>query len=70
MRGLFVSGVNGEIFELDEVPELELRKKHTIEAVVDRFRVREDVKQRLSESVETAIRLSDGPGHYCLHGQT
>jgi excinuclease ABC subunit A len=52
--------VNGEIFELDDVPELELRKKHTIEAVVDRFRVREDVKQRLSESVETAIRLSDG----------
>ena len=52
--------VNGEIYELDEVPELELRKKHTIEAVVDRFRVRKDVKQRLSESVETAIRLSDG----------
>ncbi len=52
--------VNGEIYELDQVPELELRKKHTIEAVIDRFRVRPDIKLRLSESVETAIRLSDG----------
>jgi excinuclease ABC subunit A len=52
--------VNGEIYELDQVPDLELRKKHTIEAMVDRFRVRPDIKLRLSESIETAIRLSDG----------
>ena len=45
---------------MDAVPELELRKKHTIEVVVDRFKVREDLQLRLAESFETALRLSDG----------
>ena len=37
-----------------------LRQKHTIEAVIDRFRPRDDIKQRLAESFETALRLGDG----------
>ncbi|MEN8168638.1 MAG: excinuclease ABC subunit UvrA [Pseudomonadota bacterium] len=52
--------VNGEVVELDQVPELELRKKHTIEAVVDRFKVRDDIKQRIADSFETALHLADG----------
>ena len=52
--------VDGQIYGMDEVPELELRKKHSIEVVVDRFRVRPDMKQRLAESLETSITLSDG----------
>ncbi|MDR1076889.1 MAG: excinuclease ABC subunit UvrA [Xanthomonadaceae bacterium] len=52
--------VNGELHEVDAVPPLALRQKHTIEAVIDRFRPREDLKQRLSESFETALRLGEG----------
>ncbi len=52
--------VNGELHEIDAVPALALRQKHTIEAVIDRFRPREDIKQRLTESFETALKLGDG----------
>ena len=52
--------VDGELYEIDEVPALTLRQKHTIEAVIDRFRPREDIKQRLAESFETALKLGDG----------
>ncbi len=52
--------VNGTVYELDEVPKLELRKKHTIEAVIDRFKIKEGLEQRLSESFETALNLADG----------
>ncbi|WP_374011896.1 excinuclease ABC subunit UvrA [Pseudoxanthomonas koreensis] len=52
--------VNGELHEIDAVPALTLRQKHTIEAVIDRFRPREDIKQRLAESFETALKLGDG----------
>ena len=52
--------VNGEIHEIDAVPALALRQKHTIEAVIDRFRPRDDIKQRLAESFETALKLGDG----------
>lgn len=52
--------VDGVVFGLDEVPELELNKKHDIDVVVDRFKVREDMELRLAESFETAIRLSGG----------
>ena len=52
--------VDGRIFELDQLPELNKNKKHRIEAVVDRFKVRSDLKQRLAESFETALELSDG----------
>ena len=59
-QGYIRARIDGEIFELDDPPDLDLRKKHTIEVVVDRFKVREDLKQRLAESFETAINLTDG----------
>ena len=52
--------VDGALHEIDAVPPLALRQKHTIEAVIDRFKVREDLKQRLAESFETALKLGDG----------
>ena len=52
--------VDGTVYPINDVPELELRKKHTIEVVIDRFKVRPDLKQRLAESFETALILSDG----------
>jgi len=52
--------VDGQLYEIDDVPPLALRIKHTIEAVIDRFRIREDIKQRLTESFETALKLGDG----------
>ncbi|MNM55406.1 UvrABC system protein A [compost metagenome] len=52
--------VDGELYEIDAVPALTLRQKHTIEAVIDRFRPRDDIKQRLAESFETALKLGDG----------
>ena len=59
-QGFIRARVNGEVYELGEVPKLELRKKHTIEAVVDRLKVRADLKQRLADSFETALNLSKG----------
>jgi len=59
-KGFIRARVNGEIIELSEPPTLELHKKHTIEVVVDRFKVRADLKQRLAESFETALELTDG----------
>ena len=52
--------VNGQIYEIDQVPTLGLRNKHTIEAVIDRFKPRAEHKQRLAESFETALKLGDG----------
>lgn len=52
--------VDGVLYELDMVPELALRQKHSIDAVIDRFKPREDIKQRLAESFETALKLGDG----------
>jgi len=52
--------VDGIVYDLDDIPPLELRRKHSIEVVVDRIRVREDLKQRLAESFETAITLTEG----------
>ncbi|MEE4217447.1 MAG: excinuclease ABC subunit UvrA [Xanthomonadales bacterium] len=59
-QGYVRARVDGVVYELDEVPALELRRKHTIEVVIDRIKVREDLKQRLAESFETAITLADG----------
>ena len=59
-QGLVRARIDGTLHELDAVPTLALRVKHTIEAVIDRFRPREDIKQRLAESFETAMRLGDG----------
>ena len=52
--------VDGALHEIDAVPPLALRSKHTIEAVIDRFKVRDDLQQRLAESFETALRLGEG----------
>ena len=59
-HGFVRARINGEVVELDDPPKLELRKKHTIEVVVDRFKVRPDLKQRLADSFETALNLADG----------
>jgi excinuclease ABC subunit A len=58
--GFIRARVDGNVIELDEVEKLEKNKKHTIEAVVDRFKVREDLKTRLADSIETALNLSGG----------
>ncbi|WP_121334410.1 excinuclease ABC subunit UvrA, partial [Pseudomonas aeruginosa] len=50
----------GKLYELDEVPKLDKQKKHSIDVVVDRFKVRADLQQRLAESFETALSLADG----------
>ena len=59
-QGFVRARVDGVLYELDAVPTLALRQKHTIEAVIDRFRPREDMKQRLAESFETCLKLGDG----------
>lgn len=57
-NGYIRARIDGEICDLSDPPKLELQKKHTIEVVVDRFKVREDIKTRLAESFETALDLS------------
>jgi excinuclease ABC subunit A len=52
--------IDGRVHELDSLPKIDPKKKHTIEAVVDRLRIRPDAQQRLSESLETALKLSGG----------
>lgn len=52
--------INGEIYELNEVPKLDPRKKHSIDLVIDRIKVRADLRTRLADSFETALKLSDG----------
>ncbi len=59
-QGFIRARIDGELFELDEPPELELHKKHNIEVVVDRFKVRPDLQSRLAESFETALNLAGG----------
>jgi len=59
-QGFVRARVNGKLHELDELPKLDKQKKHSIDVVVDRFKVREDLQQRLAESFETALGLADG----------
>ena len=59
-QGFTRARIDGVLRELDQPARLDPRKKHTIEAVVDRLRIRPDAGQRLAESFETALRLSDG----------
>lgn len=59
-QGFIRARIDGNVCDLSDPPELDLHKKHTIEVVVDRFKVREDLKLRLSESFETALGLSGG----------
>lgn len=59
-QGFIRARIDGEVCDLSDPPDLDLRKKHTIEVVVDRFKVRDDLQLRLSESFETALNLSAG----------
>jgi excinuclease ABC subunit A len=59
-QGYVRARIDGEMVELDQAPKLSLRQKHTIEVVVDRIKVRPDVRTRLAESLENAVRLADG----------
>ncbi|KTC90816.1 excinuclease ABC subunit UvrA [Fluoribacter dumoffii] len=59
-QGYVRARIDGELYELDSPPKLGLRTKHTIEVVVDRFKVRPDIAQRLSESFENALNLAEG----------
>jgi len=64
-QGFLRARINGTVMELDEVPPLDRYKKHDIEVIVDRFKIRDDLKLRLAESFETALRLSDGVARVC-----
>lgn len=59
-QGFVRARIDGEMLELDQIPKLDLRKKHTIEVVIDRVKVQDDARLRLAESFETALRLADG----------
>jgi excinuclease ABC subunit A len=59
-QGFVRARIDGRVHEMDALPKIDPKKKHTIEAVVDRLRIRPDAQQRLSESLETALRLSGG----------
>jgi excinuclease ABC subunit A len=58
--GFIRARIDGLIVDLDEAPELDKKKKHTIEVVVDRFKVRDEIQLRLAESFETALNLTGG----------
>lgn len=59
-QGFIRARIDGIVTDLDDAPELDKNKKHTIEVIVDRFKVRDDLKLRLAESFETALELSEG----------
>ena len=59
-QGFVRARIDGEVCELDDPPTLDLRRKHSIDVVVDRFKVRDDIALRLAESFETALKLADG----------
>jgi excinuclease ABC subunit A len=59
-QGFVRARIDGHVVEVESPPKLDPKRKHTIEAVIDRIKVREDIAQRLAESFETALRLSNG----------
>lgn len=59
-QGFIRARIDGDIIDLDGKIQLDKNKKHNIDVIVDRFKVREDMKQRLAESFETALKLADG----------
>jgi excinuclease ABC subunit A len=69
-QGFIRARIDGEIYELDQPPKLDLRKKHNIDAIVDRFKVKEDLRLRLAESFETALRLADGVARIAYMDET
>jgi excinuclease ABC subunit A len=64
-NGFIRARIDGLVVDLDNPPDLDKNRKHTIEAVVDRLRVRADMQQRLAESFETALALTDGIARVC-----
>ena len=70
-QGFIRARIDGAVYDLDEPPALDLKKKHTIEVIVDRFKIRDDIALRLSESFETALRIADGIAiAVCIDDQT
>ena len=67
-QGFLRARIDGRIVELDEIPTLNRKLQHDIDVVVDRFRIREDLAQRLAESFETALRLSEGLAEVAPYG--
>ncbi len=59
-QGYIRARINGKLHDIAQAPTLELHKKHTIEVVIDRFKVRTDLKQRIADSFETALNLAEG----------
>jgi excinuclease ABC subunit A len=66
-QGYVRARIDGTLYELDERPTLDPRKRHSIEAVIDRLRVRPDAAQRLAESFETALTLAQGSARLAFH---
>lgn len=58
-QGFIRARIDGEVYELDDAPTLDLKKKHTIEVVVDRFKIRDDISTRLAESFETTLKIAE-----------
>ena len=69
-EGFARARVNGEVYALDEIPELDKLKKHTIELVVDRLAIKPDIRPRLGDSVELALRQGKGSLIVSEHGKT
>ncbi|MBA3732142.1 MAG: excinuclease ABC subunit UvrA, partial [Gammaproteobacteria bacterium] len=59
-QGFLRARIDGKVVELEQAPKLDLRRKHSIEVVVDRLKVRDELQLRLAESFETALKLADG----------
>ena len=57
---MFVSGVDGEVYDVTEVPELSKSKQHNIDVVVDRIVIKEGIRSRLFDSIEAALRIAEG----------
>ncbi|MDH5177563.1 MAG: excinuclease ABC subunit UvrA, partial [Gammaproteobacteria bacterium] len=68
-QGFVRARVDGRLVELDTTPELDGRRRHTIEAVIDRLKVRPDAQQRLAESFETALNLAQGSARLAFHDE-
>jgi len=58
-QGFIRARIDGEVYELDDAPTLDLKKKHTIEVVVDRFKINDELSVRLAESFETTLKLAE-----------
>ena len=59
-QGFIRARIDGTVYDLDATPTIDPKKKHTIEVIVDRFKIRPDIALRLAESFETALRIADG----------